>query len=81
MKRNFYITSGEITQLFFDVFGESEILKYKDTFLRLEQCTGQYYSFGFDKKGVMSFSGKDSKINKKLFTSVLNKFTLIKNAL
>lgn len=81
MVRNFYITSGEITQLFFDVYNRTDCLKYKNTFLRLEQSTGQYYSFGFDKTGVMSFGGPESKRNKQLYLSCLDKFSLIKRCL
>lgn len=81
MIRNYYITSGEITQLFFDVYNNADLEKHKNTFLRLEQSTGQYYSFGFDESGTMSFGGSESIRNKQLYTSCLDKFSLIKNYL
>ena len=79
--RNFYITSGEIAQLFFNVYSQPHFQKLKNTFLRLEQSTGQYYSFGFDKRGTMSFGQSRSKTNKQLYLSCLKKFSLIKSYL
>lgn len=78
MTRNFYITSGEITQLFFDVYNNAKFKKYRNTFLRLEQSVGQYYSFGFDKSGLMAFGGPNSINNKKLYLSCIRDISLIK---
>lgn len=78
MTRNIYITSGEITQMFFNIFIDNSIAKFKNTFLRLEQNTGQYYSFGFNKTGQMSFGEADSKKGKQIFKSCYSKLIVIK---
>ena len=78
MTRNYYMTSGEITQLFFDVYDNIKIQKYLKTFLKLEQSVGQYYSFGFDD-GVMAFNQSNTIDNQKLYKSCIEKFSIIKS--
>lgn len=58
-KRGISMTVGEITQMFFNVYTDDKIRRHMDDLLKLEQITGQNYSFGFDKSGNMSFNDKN----------------------
>ncbi len=81
MLRKFYITSGEITQLFFNVFADDRLIEYRDRFLELEQSTGQYYSFEFSKNGTMAFNERGIVRNKRLYNSCLKGFELLKGGI
>ncbi len=74
LRRNFFITRGEITQLFFNVYSDKNILGLKNVFLELEQKTNYLYSFDFNKRGNMIFFPDDIKKCKILFIRAKKSF-------
>lgn len=63
LERKIFITTGEITQLFFNIYQNKEIFEFRDLFLKLEQKVNQKHSFDFDGNGEMSFLSSYSSEN------------------
>lgn len=72
--KKIFITTGEITQLFFNVYSDNCIFKFRESFLKLEQKTDQKHSFNFDKRGNMLFLSRESIKNKSIFEKALANF-------
>jgi len=69
-----FITTGEITQLFFNVYSSRNIFKFREPFLELEQKSGQKHSFDFDKRGNMFFLPKELLGIRSIFERALMNF-------
>jgi hypothetical protein len=78
LTKNIFITTGEISQLFFKVYPDDKIYQFKDSFLLLEQVVNQKHSFDFDKKGNMIFLSNKQLKNKLIFKEAINDFKKIK---
>jgi|YNPMSStandDraft_1061717.scaffolds.fasta_scaffold04973_5 predicted nucleotidyltransferase len=74
LDKKIFITKGEISQLFFNIYSDHKILKFRNTFLQLEQIVNQKYSFNFDRQGNMIFLKKNNKKNKLFFIKAVGDF-------
>jgi len=74
LDKNIFITSGEISQLFFNIYPNDKIFKLRDSFLILEQKINQKHSFDFDKNGKMLFLSNKSSENKLIFNKAVKNF-------
>ncbi len=74
LTKNFFITTGEIVQLFFNVYSDDAIFIFRDSFFKLEQKVGQKHSFDFDKEGGMLFITNQSNENGTIFEKAILDF-------
>lgn len=74
LSKKIFITTGEISQLFFSAYSDDKIFKFRRTFLQLEQIVNQKHSFDFDKQGNMVFLENKSSGNKLIFRNAVRSF-------
>lgn len=74
LSKKIFITTGEISQLFFNVYSDDKIFKFRNTFLQLEQVVNQKHSFDFDKQGNMIFLENKYSGNKLIFRKATRSF-------
>ncbi len=74
LDKNIFITTGEISQLFFNVYADNKIFRLRDSFFLLEQKVNQKHSFDFDKKGNMLFLSNKSLENRSIFRKAAKNF-------
>lgn len=73
-----FVTKGEITQLFFNVYSKDTIFKLKDFFLTLEQKANLRHSFDFNKQGNMFPSRNAQTQLKSVFKNAFKNFKVLK---
>ena len=73
-KRGISMTTGEITQMFFNVYADKSIRRHFNVLLQLEQKTGQNYSFGFNRNGVMAFNDKETNKLRLVYQNCLDSY-------
>lgn len=74
LDKKIFITTGEITQLFFNIYSDNKIFKLRSSFLLLEQIMNQRHSFNFDEYGNIFFLKNKSLKNKLIFLKTIRNF-------
>lgn len=74
LSKKVFITTGEISQLFFNVYSDDKIFKFRRSFLMIEQIVNQKHSFDFDKQGNMIFLKNKFLKNKSIFRKTVRSF-------
>lgn len=81
MARRIFVTNGEITQLFFNVYStKNKFSGLINSFLALEQKANLRHSFDFNKRGNMfPFEHREARLNS-VFEKALKKFEALKES-
>lgn len=81
MARKIFVTKGEITQLFFNVYPpKNKFFELRDSFLALEQKSNFRHSFDFNKRGNMFPLERGRAILNSVFKKALKNFKTLKKS-